>query len=74
MYAFNVAVGHWIVLTYSIIRNSTGLKISLLAEVPQRDCRLRVIVNYTFSGVNKAMVKLALPGSMQFGNAYDQII
>jgi hypothetical protein len=74
MYTFSISVGHWLVLPYTTVWSSTGSQKLLLAEVPQRDCKLRLIVNYKFSGVNKAMVKLVLPGSMQFGNACDQII
>ena len=50
--------GHWIVLPYSVIQCATDIQITPLGIVPQQDCRLRPIVDYTFSGVNKAMVKL----------------
>jgi hypothetical protein len=46
----------------------------MLGVVPQQDCKPRPIVDYTFSGVNKTMVKQALPESLQFGKAHDRII
>ena len=69
-----VEAGHWLVLPYSTVQNATDLRISPLGAVPQRDCRHRPIVDYTFSSVNKATVKLATPESMQFGKALDRII
>ena len=69
-----VEAGHWLVLPYSSVRHATDLRISPLGVVPQRDRRPRPIVDYTFSGVNEATVKLAPPESMQFGKALDRII
>ena len=69
-----VEAGHWLVLPYSSGRHATDLRISPLGVVPQRDRRPRPIVDYTFSGVNEATVKLAPPESMQFGKALDRII
>ena len=66
--------GHWLVLPYSTIRHTTDLRISPLGVVLQQDCRPRPIVDYTFSRVNEATVKLAPPESMQFGKALDRII
>ena len=69
-----VKAGHWFVLPYSIVQHTTDLQISPLGVVPKQGCQPRPIVIYTFSGVNKAMVKLAPPESMQFGKALDRII
>ena len=69
-----VEAGHWLVLPYSSILHATNLRISPLGVVPQRDRRPRPIVDYTFSGVNEATVKLALPEATQFGKALDRII
>ena len=69
-----VEAGHWLVLPYSAVRHATDLRISPLGVVPQRDRRPRPIVDYTFSGVNEATVKLAPPESMQFGKALERII
>ena len=69
-----VKAGHWLVLPYSTVQHAPDLPISSLGVVPQRDCRPRPIIDYTFSGVNEATVKLARPESMQFGKALDRII
>ena len=69
-----VKAGHWLVLPYSSVQHTTDLRISLLGVVPQRDRWPRPIVDYTFSGVNEATVKLASPESMQFAKALDRII
>ena len=69
-----VEAGHWLVLPYSSVRHATDLRISPLGVVPQRDRRPRPIVDYKFSGVNEATVKLVPPESMQFGKALDRII
>ena len=69
-----VEAGHWLVLPYSTLRHATDLRISPLDIVSQRDRRPRPIVDYTFSSVNEATVKLALPESIQFGKALDRII
>jgi hypothetical protein len=69
-----VKAGHWIVIPYSAIQHATDIQITPLGILPQQDCRLRPIVDYTFSDVNKAVVKLAPSESMQFGKALDRII
>ena len=69
-----VEAGHLLVLKYSSVRYATDLRISPLGVVPQRDCQPRPIVDYTFSSVNKATVKLAPPESMQFAKALDRMI
>ena len=69
-----VKAGHWLVLPYSSVQHTTDLQISPQGIVPQRDCWPRPIVNFTFSSVNEATVKLAPPESMQFGKALDRII
>ena len=56
-----VEAGHWLVLPYSTVWHATDLCISPLGVIPQRDCRSRPIVDYTFSSVNKATIKLASP-------------
>ena len=57
-----------------ICRHATDLRISPLGVVPQRDCRPRPIVDYTFSSDNEATVKLVPPEFMLFGKALDRII
>ena len=44
--------GYWVVLPYDVAVTLPGLRISPLGVVPQRDRRPRLIVDYTFSGVN----------------------
>jgi hypothetical protein len=42
--------------------------------VPQRDRRPRLIVDYTFSGVNPETVKMAPPEAMQFGKTLLRVL
>lgn len=44
--------GYWAVLPYSAVRHWQGLHVSPLGVVPQRDRRPRLIVDYSYSGVN----------------------
>ena len=41
--------------------------------ISQRDCRDRIVIDYTWSGVNDATRSLA-PDSMQFGHALKRIL
>ena len=43
---------YWVVLPYRQVRELENLRISPLGVVPQRDRRPRIIVNYSFSGLN----------------------
>jgi hypothetical protein len=45
-----------------------------MGVVPQRDRRPRVIVDYSFFGVNEETVKLAPREAMQFGKALERIL
>ena len=51
--------GYWAVLPYSHVHNWKDLHISPLGVVPQRDRRPRLIVDYSFSGVNDDTLSLA---------------
>jgi hypothetical protein len=66
--------GYWAVLPYDSVRHWTGLRISPLGVVPQRDRRSRLIVDYSFSGVNDDTVLLAPRESMQFGRALQRVL
>jgi hypothetical protein len=66
--------GYWTVLPYSEVRDWPSLCISPIGVVPQRDRRPRLIVDYTFSGVNVDTVSLAPKESMQFGRALQRVI
>jgi hypothetical protein len=59
-----VLKGQWIVLPYSVIcklprRLQRQLRVSPMGVVPQREHRPRVIVDYSFFGVNNETVRLA---------------
>lgn len=65
--------GYWIVLPYDQALHLQNLRISPLGVVPQRDRRPRLIVEYTFSGVNAETVPLAPREAMQFGRALQRV-
>jgi hypothetical protein len=74
-----VLKGQWIVLPYSVVqtlpqRVRRQLRISPMGVVPQRDRRPRVIVDYSFFGVNDETAKLAPREAMQFGKALERIL
>ena len=50
---------HWILIPYKYIRLHTHLRLSPMGVVPQRERRPRVIVDFTFSGVNQETVGVA---------------
>ena len=66
--------GYWAVLPYSEVRLWKDLRISPLGVVPQRDRRPRLIVDYSFSGVNDETVAMAPKESMQFGRALQRVL
>ena len=51
-------------LPYRLLKDRPELRISPLGCVPQRDCRPRIINDYTFKGVNPSTLKLALEAAM----------
>lgn len=61
------AQGFWTVPPLHIALTLHHLRLSPLGVVPQRDRRPRLIVDYTFSKVNKEIARLAPPEAMQFG-------
>jgi hypothetical protein len=66
--------GQWVVLPYSAVKDLPGLQISPPGVVPQRDCRPRWIVDYSWWDVNANTLPLAAMDAMQFGHALDQIL
>jgi hypothetical protein len=72
-FADMVESGQWLVLPYALVRHLSGLCLSPTGLVPQRDRRDRLIVDYTFSGVNQTTVPAA-PDSLQFGYAFLRIL
>ena len=69
-----VSKGFWTVLPYRSIQRLPCLRISPLGVVPQRERRPRIIVDYSFSGVNTDTIKNAPPEAMQFGRALARIL
>ncbi|CAJ1959617.1 unnamed protein product [Cylindrotheca closterium] len=61
--------GFWILLPYDAIKDEKGLCLSPNGCVPQDNRRPRMIVDYSFWGLNDKTMKLAPEGAMQFGTA-----
>ena len=66
--------GCWLVLPYTVVRHWSALRLSPLGTVPQRDRRPRLIVDYSYSGVNHETVHLAPPETLQFGWALQRVL
>jgi hypothetical protein len=66
--------GFWTVLPLEVAYTLPHLRLSPLGVVPQRNRRPRLIVDYTYSGVNPETVKVAPPEAMQFGKALQRIL
>ena len=66
--------GFWAVLPLHDALALPNLRVSPLGVVPQRERRPRLIVDYTFSGVNQETVRLAPPEAMQFGRALQRLL
>ena len=66
--------GYWTILPYSTVLNLSHLRLSPLGIVPQRDRRPRIIVDYTFWGINEDTVSLAPSEAMQFGRALQRVL
>ena len=65
--------GFWIVLPLEYAVGLNGLRLSPAGLIPQRDLRDRIVIDYTWSGVNEATRHLA-PDSMQFDHALKRIL
>ena len=66
--------GFWTVLPLDVAMTLPHLRLSPLGVVPQRNRRSRLIVDYTYSGVNPETAKLAPPEAMQFGRALNRVL
>ena len=66
--------GYWVVLPMDAAADLPGLRVSPLGVVPQRDRRPRLIVDYTFSGVNAETLRWAPREAMQFGRALQRVM
>ena len=61
-----VQKGFWMVLPFSTVRKDPNLRLSPAGLILQRDHWDRLIIDYTWSGVNQATQRLA-PDLMQYG-------
>lgn len=61
--------GYWILLPYEAVKHEKGLRLSPIGCVPQDNRRPRMIVDYSFWGINVETLKLSPEGAMQFGTA-----
>lgn len=68
-----VRKGFFLVLPYEDVRHWKNLRLSPMGCIPQRGRRPRLIIDYTWSGVNPATVRLS-PDSMQFGRALPRLL
>ena len=66
--------GFWTVLPLEAALQLPHLRLSPLGVVPQRNRRSRLIVDYTYSGVNDETARLAPPEAMQFGKALHRVL
>lgn len=66
--------GYWLILPYHTVRTWDNLRLSPLGVVPQRERRPRLIVDYTFSGVNADTLRVAPAEAMQFGRTLQRVI
>jgi hypothetical protein len=77
MLAF-VRKAFWMVLPYDRVKKIEDLvkrlRISPLGVVQQQDRRPRIIVDYSFWGLNYDTLKLSHQEAMQFGQALERII
>lgn len=66
--------GFWTVLPLHVALRLPHLRLPPLGVVPQRNRRPRIIVDYTYSGVNIETVRQAPPEAMQFGKALHRLL
>jgi len=69
-----VEKGFWILLPYRLVKYMRQLRVSPLGVIPQRGRRPRLIVDYSFYGINQETVNLAPKEAMQFGRALERIL
>ena len=68
-----VRKGFYMVLPYECVKDVDHLHLSPMGLVPQRDRRDRIVVDYSYYGLNDATVPLAAD-SMQFGRALQRVL
>jgi hypothetical protein len=74
-----VLKGQWVILPFQVVQQlprevQCQLRISPMGIVLQQERRPRVIVDYSFFGVNSKTAKLAHQEAMQFGKALEHIL
>jgi hypothetical protein len=74
--AKQVSFGHICILPWSQAQHLAGLRLRLspVGSIPQAGRRERLIYDYTWSGTNGAVLKLAPPKAMQFGGALHRLL
>jgi len=65
---------YWVVLPFNTVKHLPGLKLAPAGVVPQRTCRPRPIMDYTFTGVNQGSAPLAPMQAMQFGSTINRVL
>ena len=69
-----VSRGYWVVLPYHLVKTLPNLRISPIGCVLQRERRPRIIVDYTYSGINAVTDRQAHQEAMQFGGTLKRIL
>lgn len=69
-----VEKGFWILLPYRLLKHLHHLRLSPMGVVPQRGRRPRLIVDYSFYGLNQETLRLTPAEAMQFGRALERIL
>ena len=69
-----VQKGYWFLLPYRLVKHLKHLRLSPLGVVPQRERRPRLIIDYSFYGVNATTVPLAPAEAMQFGRTLERVL
>ena len=73
-----VQKGFWMILPVRLLKKYKmlykNLRVSPMGVVPQRARRPRIIVDYSFFGLNDETVKMAPKDAMQFGKALQRIL
>jgi len=65
---------YWVVLPFKAVKRYPQLKLAPAGVVPQRNCRPRPIMDYTFTEVNAHSAQLAPIHAMHFGKAIHRIL
>lgn len=69
-----VEKGFWILLPYHRIKHWTQLRVSPLGCIPQRNRRPRLIVDYSYYGINSETLALQPSEAMQFGRTLERVL